>query len=152
MVDAITGTVTTTAPATSTGLYTTQTARDPKQTMDSEVFMQLLVTQLRNQDPSSPMDTNQMIAQTTQLAQMEKMTEMAQTSTEDFSLQMRIAAAAYVGKQVTYTGKDGKTVTGLAASVSFAGAVPTVSVGGVDVPLDLVSGITTAPAPTTPTA
>jgi len=157
MVDAITGTISTTPPVTSTGLYTNQVARDPKQTMDSEVFMHLLVTQLRNQDPSSPMDTNQMIAQTTQLAQMEKMTQMAETSTEDFSLQMRIAAASLVGKQVTYTGKDGVTVTGVAASVSFAGAVPTVSVGGVNVPLDLVSGITTVPAssttpPTTPSA
>jgi len=157
MVDAITGTISTTPPVTSTGLYTNQVARDPKQTMDSEVFMHLLVTQLRNQDPSSPMDTNQMIAQTTQLAQMEKMTQMAETSTEDFSLQMRIAAASFVGKQVTYTGKDGVTVTGVAASVSFAGAVPTVSVGGVNVPLDLVSGITTVPAssttpPTTPSA
>ena len=157
MVDAITGTISTTPPVTSTGLYTNQVARDPKQTMDSEVFMHLLVTQLRNQDPSSPMDTNQMIAQTTQLAQMEKMTQMAETSTEDFSLQMRIAAASFVGKQVTYTGNDGVTVTGVAASVSFAGAVPTVSVGGVNVPLDLVSGITTVPAssttpPTTPSA
>jgi len=152
MVDAITGVITTTPPVTSTGLYTNQVSRDPKQTMDSEVFMHLLVTQLRNQDPSSPMDTNQMIAQTTQLAQMEKMTQMAETSTEDFSLQMRIAAASFVGKQVTYTGKDGVTVTGVAASVSFAGAVPTVSVGGVNVPLDLVSGITTVTPPTTPSA
>jgi len=150
MVDAITGIITSTPPVSSTGLYTNQVARDPKQTMDSEVFMHLLVTQLRNQDPSSPMDTNQMIAQTTQLAQMEKMTQMAETSTEDFSLQMRIAAASFVGKQVTYTGKDGVTVTGVASSVSFAGAVPTVSVGGVNVPLDLVSGITTVPASSTP--
>ena len=150
MVDAITGIITSTSPVSSTGLYTNQVARDPKQTMDSEVFMHLLVTQLRNQDPSSPMDTNQMIAQTTQLAQMEKMTQMAETSTEDFSLQMRIAAASFVGKQVTYTGKDGVTVTGVASSVSFAGAVPTVSVGGVNVPLDLVSGITTVPASSTP--
>jgi len=150
MVDAITGTISSTPPVSSTGLYTNQVARDPKQTMDSEVFMHLLVTQLRNQDPSSPMDTNQMIAQTTQLAQMEKMTQMAETSTEDFSLQMRIAAASFVGKQVTYTGKDGVTVTGVASSVSFAGAVPTVSVGGVNVPLDLVSGITTVPASSTP--
>jgi len=59
---------------------------------------------------------------------------------------MRMAAANIVGKQVTYTGKDGATVTGTAKSVSFAGSVPQVSVGGVDVALDLISGITTASA------
>ncbi len=139
-------TVAAVASTTSTGLYTAPTAQAPKQTMDSEVFMSLLVTQLRNQDPSSPMDTNQMISQTTQLAMMEKMTELSTTSTEDFSLQMRIAAAGIVGKQVSYLGKDGNPVTGTATSVSFAGSVPQVTVGGVDVALDLISGITTTSA------
>ena len=109
--------------------------------------MSLLVTQLRNQDPSSPMDTNQMISQTTQLAMMEKMTELTTTSQEDFSLQMRIAASAIVGKEVSYTGDDGKTVTGIASGVSFAGPVPQVTVGGVEVALDAISGITTQSAP-----
>ncbi len=120
--------------------------RAPKQTMDSEVFMSLLVAQLRNQDPSSPMDTNQMISQTTQLAMMEKMNELAVTGQEDFSLQMRIAAAAFVGKDVSYMEADGSTVTGVASSVSFAGPVPMVTVDGVDVPLDLISGITNTAA------
>src|SRR5690554_373468 len=125
----------------------TATVRAPKQTMDSEVFMSLLVAQLRNQDPSSPMDTNQMISQTTQLAMMEKMNELAVTGQEDFSLQMRIAAAAFVGKDVSYTDATGATITGVASSVSFAGPVPMVTIDGMEIPLDLISGITAAPAP-----
>lgn len=123
------------------------TTRAPKQAMDSEVFMSLLVAQLRNQDPSSPMDTNQMISQTTQLAMMEKMNELAVTGQEDFSLQMRIAAAAFVGKEVSYTDASGASVTGVASAVSFAGPVPVVTVGGNQLPLDLISGISAAPAP-----
>ena len=119
----------------------TTAARTPKQDMDSELFMKLLVTQLQNQDPSSPMDTNQMITQTTQLATMEKLTSMADTSTENFSLQMRIAAAAIIGKDVSYTGADGSTLTGKATGVSFANKVPQVTVGGVSVALDDLSGI-----------
>jgi flagellar basal-body rod modification protein FlgD len=142
------GSVQTTDPV-SNAAASTPAVRDPSQTMNADMFMQLLVVQLRNQDPSSPMDTNQMIAQTTQLAMMEKMTELSSTSTEDFSLQMRIAAAAIVGQQVSFLDKDGKTVTGIADSVSFAGAVPTVSIGGTDVPLDLISGITHTTTPTT---
>ena len=121
--------------------------RAPKQTMDSEVFMSLLVAQLRNQDPSSPMDTNQMISQTTQLAMMEKMNELAVTGQEDFSLQMRIAAAAFVGKDVSYTDATGATITGVASSVSFAGPVPMVTIDGIEIPLDLISGITATSAP-----
>ena len=129
-----------TAPAT-TGMYSSSVARAPKQTMDSEVFMSLLVTQLRNQDPSSPMDTNQMIAQTTQLAMMEKLNSLATTNEENFSLQMRMAAASLVGQDVTFTDADGKEATGQATAVSYAGAVPQVTVNGQTIALDAISGI-----------
>jgi flagellar basal-body rod modification protein FlgD len=133
---------TVTGVATAQAAATTPQVAAPKQSMDSDVFMSLLVSQLRNQDPSSPMDTNEMISQTTQLAMMEKMTELTATSTENFSLQMRIAAAAIVGKEVSYLGADGLPVTGTVSSVSFTGVVPQVIVDGVKVPLDLVAGIT----------
>jgi flagellar basal-body rod modification protein FlgD len=109
--------------------------------MDSEMFMKLLVTQLKNQDPSTPMDTNAMMSQTTQLAMMEQVTAQTTTANENFSLQMRIAASNLVGREVSYTGADGAEVTGTATSVSFAEAVPKVTVGGKEVALDLVSGI-----------
>ncbi|KAD3456121.1 flagellar hook capping protein [Arthrobacter yangruifuii] len=140
------------AVAASGGIATAATARAPKQTMDSEVFMHLLVTQLRNQDPSSPMDTNEMIAQTTQLASMEQLTAMAKTDEENFSLQMRIAAAALIGQSVTYTNAEGVSVTGTAKSVSYAGGVPTVNINGEDVLLDQVSGVVDAQADETPDA
>jgi len=131
----------------------TTTTATPKQEMDSDLFMKLLVTQLTNQDPSSPMDTNEMISQTTQLATMEKLTTMADITTEGFSLQMRNAAAALIGQTVTYTDAAGKVITGVATAVSFAGGVPQVTVGEAVIPLDSISGITTTtpatPAPAT---
>lgn len=136
-VDAVTG--------SSSGMYATEPTREPKKAMDQEVFMNLLVTQLRNQDPSSPMDTNQMISQTTQLAMMEKMTEMASINQENFSLQMRTAAAALLGQEVTYTNAEGKDITGVATAVSYLGPVPQVTVSGEDVALDIISGVKTQP-------
>ena len=135
--DGITGTVSTSVPATSTA-----TTRAPSQEMNSDMFMQLLVKQLQNQDPSSPMDTNAMIGQTTQLAMMQQITANTTTGTENFALQMRISAANLVGKQVSYTdAATGTDVKGTASAVSFAGTVPTVTVGGKDIPLDSISGV-----------
>ena len=57
----------------------------PKKALDAEVFLQLLVAQMKNQDPSSPLDTNEMMAQTTQLAMMEQLTALADTFTESFA-------------------------------------------------------------------
>ena len=127
--------------ATGTSLYTAASSRAPKQEMDGEMFLSLLVTQLANQDPSSPMDTNEMIAQTTQLATMERLTAMQTQQTEAFSLQMRQSAAGLVGRELEYTDAAGVTRTGTASSVSFAGPVPLVNVDGAAVALDLVSAV-----------
>ena len=140
--DGITGSV---DQATQAAALAANTTTKKSQTMDSEVFMKLLVTQLQNQDPSSPMDTNQMISQQTQLAMMEQITNQTTTGNENFSLQMRIAAANLVGKQVSYTdATSGAAVTGTASAVSYAQSVPTVTVNGKEVDLDVISGIKTA--------
>jgi flagellar basal-body rod modification protein FlgD len=142
-------TIVTPVGAPSTAATTASSAAAPKQALDSEVFLELLVTQLRNQDPSSPMDTNEMMAQTTQLAMMESLTGLQGLTEESFGLQMRSAAASLVGQQVSYLGADGATVTGLAESISFATSPPSVNVGGKAVALDAISGV--APSTTTTT-
>lgn len=143
----------TTTPAvgatSATSLYTTgTTTAPPKQEMDKEVFLALLVAQLRNQDPTSPMDTTAMMAQSTQLATMEQMTAVAETGRENFALQMRIAASNLMGRDVSFVDETGADRTGVVTSVSFEGPVPLVTVGEWIVPLDAVSAIRdTAPAP-----
>ncbi|MGN6741907.1 MAG: flagellar hook capping FlgD N-terminal domain-containing protein [Amnibacterium sp.] len=134
--------VTTPAP-TGTSLYTTPAARKPSQAFDSEMFLKLLVTQLQKQDPSSPMDSTQMISQTSQLASMEQLTSLNTTTTDAYNLQMRSAAANVLGKTVSWTDSDGAAQTGVATAVSFSGSTPTVTVGGSTVALTALTGIST---------
>ena len=115
-----------------------------QQKMDGEMFLQLLVAQLRAQDPSSPMDTNAMMTQTSQLASMEQLTTMSNLTQESFSLQMRMAASGLIGKEVSYIDADGKEQKGIATSVSFADAVPMVTIGDKSIRLDAISGVATA--------
>jgi flagellar basal-body rod modification protein FlgD len=138
-IDSVVGTVQAN-PATSSS------APPRKQTMDSEMFLSLLVAQLRAQDPSSPMDTNEMMAQTTQLASMEQLTSLTKMTEEGFSLQMRSAASALLGQTVSYTAADGTAATGVVSSISFRQAVPLVKVGDVELPLDAVTGIPAKPS------
>lgn len=145
-IDQISGTVDVATQIAAANAAKSGSNRATANTMDSEMFMKLLVTQLKNQDPSTPMDTNAMMSQTTQLAMMEQVTAQTTTANENFSLQMRIAASNLVGREVSYTGPDGVEVKGTATSVSFAEAVPKVSVGGKEVALDLISGIATTKA------
>jgi flagellar basal-body rod modification protein FlgD len=132
------------APVTTGGMYTGSTAAAaPKAELDKEAFLQLLVTQLRNQDPSAPMDSNALMAQTTQMATVEQMTELATTQRESFGLQMRVSAAAFIGQTASYADAAGVTQTGEVTSVSFAGSVPTVHIGDADIALGSISALTT---------
>lgn len=129
------------APTATAGTGATTPVTPPKKALDAEVFLQLLVAQMKNQDPSSPLDTNEMMAQTTQLAMMEQLTALADTFTESFALSMRQTAAGLVGTQASYVDADGVTRTGLVTKVSFENSVPLVTIGDATVPLDAVSGI-----------
>jgi len=150
MTDAIaTATSMTQTVASATSLNYQGTASAGKQTLDSQAFMALLVAQLKNQDPSSPMDTSQMMAQTTQLSSMEQLTALSSTSRESFALQMRIAASGLVGQQVSAVDSAGVTHTGTATGVSFAGSVPMVTVDGISVALDSVSAVGSSASSTT---
>jgi flagellar basal-body rod modification protein FlgD len=123
-------------------------AKDPSK-LDKQAFLKLLIAQMSNQDPSKPMDSDSLMTQTSQMASMESMTELSTTQRESFALQMRANAAGMVGREVSYLGADGATaVTGTATSVSFAGAVPTVTVGGLDIALDKVSAVSVRPVTT----
>ncbi len=128
----------------------------PSNELDKQAFLELLVTQLRYQDPSAPMDSSQLMAQTSQLTTMEALVELSGTQREAFALQMRASAAQLVGREVTWSGDDGVTRTGVVTTVSYAGPVPTVRVGDTDLPLDAVATVTapgtTPTAPTTPAA
>lgn len=109
--------------------------------LDKQAFLELLVAQLRNQDPSSPMDSSQLMAQTTQLTTMERLIELSDTSREAFGLQMRVAAATLVGQTVSWTDGDGAQHSGVVGSVSYTGSVPTVTVGDEEIPLDQVATV-----------
>lgn len=141
-IDAVAATAT---PFATTGATSAATgAATPKKELDSEVFMRLLVTQLTNQDPSTPMDTNQMISQTTQLAMMEQLTAMSRNSSEAFALNMRQAATALIGQRAGYVDAAGAPASGIVTKVSFEGSVPQVTIGDVTVALDAITSVTPA--------
>src|ERR1700748_2840526 len=72
-----------------------------------DTFLQLLTTQLQNQDPTSPMDTNQFTQQLVEYSQVEQQID---TNTNLQSLitqggtQNAAYAPSYLGKNVTVSG------------------------------------------------
>ena len=116
-----------TAPASSSVNRTDQMGKD--------VFLQLLVAQMRYQDPNSPASTTEFMSQTATFTQVEKLEEIAAQNASLVAMQRSLSAGALVGHTVSYTGEDGSTTTGTVGSVKITGDEPSAVVDGVDVPM-----------------
>ena len=136
MTDAISGN----APVATT----TATTQISKNGFDSETFLQLLVAQLKYQDPSNPTSSSEFMAQTATLAQVQSLNEIADQNTQALTLQRSLSAGALVGHTVSYTDTDGATKTGTVTSVKISNDSSTESkavVDGVDIALGRLSEV-----------
>lgn len=67
---------------------------NPKSQLDKDAFMKLLLTELQYQDPTSPMDTEKMLTQTSQLATLE-MQENTNSAMKDLVAQLKSNSSMY---------------------------------------------------------
>jgi flagellar basal-body rod modification protein FlgD len=127
---------------------TSASAAQAKTKTDKDMFLKLLVAQLKYQDPSKPADSTQFMAQTAQFSALEAMQEVATSSGSMVAAQNKLQASTLIGQTVSYTDSDGTAKTGVVKSASFtqqsAGGTnnePVLNVDGVSVVLSKVSGI-----------
>ncbi|MDK3257403.1 flagellar hook assembly protein FlgD [Blastococcus capsensis] len=137
MPDAVSGAVGTTVPHAATA------AVERGNQMGKDMFLKLLVAQMKYQDPGSPADTNQLMAQTATFSQVEKLEELTKQNASLLALQRSSSAGAMVGQTVTYTDDTGAAKTGVVSSVRLGTdkteAVATV--GGIAVPLGRITDV-----------
>lgn len=136
----------TTAPPAATAAATS--SGPSSSLLDPQAFLQLLVAQLRYQDPSNPVDTSSFMNQTATLSQVQTMTSMSSTLTALVSAQQAQSATAMIGKQITYADPTGVQVHGVVTSVSLLSSGPALRVAGTTVPLSSVLEVSDPPAAT----
>jgi flagellar basal-body rod modification protein FlgD len=113
----------------------------------TDMFLQLLVAQMKNQDPSQPMDNSTFVTQLAQFNTVEQMITLNQSITSEIAAQQTAEAVSMIGKTITYqipgtggappsVGQDVVTgVTMQGTQVSLQGATSTV-------PLSEVTAVT----------
>ncbi len=124
------GTVSAATGTTTTGSSSTATLG-----ADLNTFLTMLTTQLQNQDPTNPLDTNEMTNQLVQFASVEQQILMNQNLTSLISLQQTAqltAAAPLLGRQVEVTSdqlalQNGSAEVRLPAAGTASSAVITVT-------------------------
>jgi flagellar basal-body rod modification protein FlgD len=126
---------------TGNGLSATTSTSTSK---DKDMFMQLLVAQMKYQDPSKPADSTQFLTQSAQFSSLEKMETLANSMTQMLSGQMAFGASSLVGRNVSYTLADGTSGAGVVSGVQFSSDGPTLTVGETQVPISNVLSVTDA--------
>ena len=112
-----------TAPVTGTGgtAYTPASSTiDRPDQIGKDVFMKLLVAQMRYQDPGNPVDSSQMMSQTATFSQVEKLEQLVTQNASMLVLQESATAGALVGRTATYTDTTGAAKTGVVTAVQLA--------------------------------
>jgi flagellar basal-body rod modification protein FlgD len=114
--------------------------------MGKDVFMRLLVAQMRYQDPSNPVDSSQMMSQTAVFSQVEKLEQLVNQNASMLVLQESATAGALVGRHATYTDTTGASVTGVVSSVRLASRSneAIAVIGGVEVQVGRITEIAAA--------
>ncbi|MDT0200796.1 flagellar hook capping FlgD N-terminal domain-containing protein [Nocardioides sp. AE5] len=108
---------------------------------DKQMFLELMVAQLRYQDPLNPTDSSAFLAQTAQFNSLEQMTKVAEATTTAMNMQLAFGASGLVGKDVTWTDADGNAVQGRVSGVTFSSEGPLLDVDGTPVALTSIAAV-----------
>lgn len=109
--------------------------------VDSNTFLQLLVAQLKYQDPMNPAQGTEFLAQTAQFTMVEKLSSLAQQSSDSLAAQRAVEATSMVGRSITYTDANGATASGVVSAVSLQATGPVLTVGSDSVALSSVLSV-----------
>ena len=107
--------------------------RDPNE-LGKDQFLQLLITQLRYQDPISPVDDKEFIAQMAQFGSLEQMQNLNTNMSEMMLAQQKLTslgqATQMIGKSVELFTHEGENIFGQVSGVQFKNGWPEIIVDG----------------------
>lgn len=119
--------------------------------LGGDAFLQLLVAQMRYQDPMSPADHTTMLQQTSQFTQVETLQQVSLLQQQLLGLSQAGIASEMIGKEVV-AAVDGGAVSGVVEGVRFTAEGPVLDIGAYEVPLEATTEVRVPTAAATGTA
>ena len=129
-----------------TEAYSSSFTQATNQSLDKSAFMKLLVSQLENQDPLSPVTNEDFVAQLATFSSLEQLEGLNQNVVAMIALNQSNAllsqltqSSALIGKEVTWQGFDSEEEhSGRVESVKILDGLAVLRIDGQDVPLAAV--------------
>ena len=111
--------------------------------LSSEAFLQMMITQLQNQDPLEPTGNDELLNQISQMRSLQSNIELGETLTSITNNQQLSSAASFIGKTITasvQTAAGSRQVSGVVTRAFVAEGQAFIGVGDDSIP---VSGVHT---------
>ncbi len=135
------------ASQATTAASSASSTTNPLQSLTNpNTFLNLLVAQLKYQDPLNPTSGTQFLSQTAQLTEVETISNLQTTISQELASQQTATSTSMIGQQVKATLADGTAVSGKVTGVSLDPTNgPVLDVNGTAVPLSAVQSVGTPP-------
>ncbi len=104
-------------------------------------FLKLMITELQNQDPLSPLENTQILQQISQIREIESSSQLNNTLEAVLLGQNLSSASSLIGKEIRGLSDDGERIEGIVDRVSVTDGKPKLHVGDKDVGLRNISEI-----------
>lgn len=128
------------ASGTSSSSQTLKSSSSNQMSMD-DAFMQLLLAELRYQDPMEPMKSDQMLSQMAQLNSLQELQRISLAIKGLEQSNLFLTAASMIGKSVAYIDNNEGLASGVVTAFSVVGDQFTLVVDGTEVPMGSVIGV-----------
>lgn len=92
-------------------------------------FLQLMMDQLKNQDPLNPADPTQYMSELASFSSLDEEMQISSSASQTASNGSSTAALNLIGKSVNYLDNDGNPQSGTVSAVDFTSSGPTLTVG-----------------------
>jgi flagellar basal-body rod modification protein FlgD len=106
------------------------TATNSNSALGQNAFLQLMMTQLKDQDPLNPSDPTQYLSELAQMTSVEQQTNTAQSVAQAATAQTASTALSLLGHTVSYQDANGNTLTGAVSKVDFTSSGPSLTIDG----------------------
>jgi flagellar basal-body rod modification protein FlgD len=105
--------------------------------VSKDTFLQLLITQLKNQDPLDPQDSSEFIAELASFSSLEQMSNM----NTEMETVLEMSATSLIGKTATVIDGNSNEISGTIEGIVYYADGPAIKVDGTDYPFSSVQNI-----------
>ena len=109
--------------------------------LTSQDFLTMLITELKNQDPTQPVSNTELLQQLSQMQALQSNVELNSTLTNFSNNQQISAGASFLGKVVSGTDSNNNPVSGVADSVFLQNGTLMIGIGSNALSVANVTGV-----------